>query len=50
MSITGNGLKTTEAVSDVLPPAPVITPKVRDVAALVAERTNNAGSTTFRQA
>src|SRR5215218_5231567 len=50
LCITGNGLKTTEAVSDVLPAAPVIAPKVRDVAALVAERTSSAGSTTFRQA
>src|SRR5690349_500245 len=38
LCITGNGLKTTEAVRDVLPPAPVIAPKVREVAALVAER------------
>jgi threonine synthase len=36
LCITGNGLKTTEAVHDVLPPAPVIAPKVREVAALVA--------------
>jgi len=28
-------------VSDVLTPAPVIAPKVRDVAALVAERTGS---------
>jgi threonine synthase len=41
LCITGNGLKTTEAVSDVLPAAPVIAPKVRDVAALVAERTGS---------
>jgi threonine synthase len=33
--ITGNGLKTTDAVSEVLPPAPVIAPKLREVAALV---------------
>ncbi len=38
LCITGNGLKTTEAVSDILPEAPVIAPKVREVAALVAER------------
>ena len=50
LCITGNGLKTTEAVSDVLPAAPVIAPKVRDVAALVAERTSATGSTTFHQA
>jgi hypothetical protein len=34
-------LKTTEAVSDALPAAPVIAPKVRDVAALVAEHTGS---------
>jgi threonine synthase len=39
LCITGNGLKTTEAVRDVLPPAPVIAPKVREVAALVAAAT-----------
>src|SRR5690348_1403697 len=38
LCITGNGLKTTEAVRDALPQAPVIAPKVREVAALVAER------------
>jgi threonine synthase len=41
LCITGNGLKTTEAISDVLPAAPVVAPKVRDVAALVAERTSS---------
>jgi threonine synthase len=35
LCITGNGLKTTEAVRDILPDAPVIAPKVREVAALV---------------
>lgn len=35
LCITGNGLKTTEAVRDVLPLTPVIAPKVREVAALV---------------
>lgn len=35
LCITGNGLKTVEAVRDVLPEAPVIAPKVREVAALV---------------
>jgi len=35
LCITGNGLKTTEAVRDVLPEAPVIAAKVREVAALV---------------
>ena len=38
LCITGNGLKTTEAVRDRLPEAPLIAPKVREVAALVAER------------
>lgn len=37
--ITGNGLKTVEAVRDALPPAPVVNPKVREVAALVAAAT-----------
>jgi threonine synthase len=36
LCITGNGLKTTEAVRDALSDAPVIAPKVREVAALVA--------------
>ena len=35
LCITGNGLKTTEAVRDVLPESPVIAPKVREVSALV---------------
>ena len=35
LCITGNGLKTVEAVADVLPPAPVIAPKLSAVAALV---------------
>ena len=38
LCITGNGLKTTDAVRGVLPEAPVIQAKVREVAALVAER------------
>ena len=38
LCITGNGLKTTDAVRDVLPKAPVIDAKVREVAALVAAR------------
>ncbi|HEX8851780.1 MAG TPA: threonine synthase [Gemmatimonadaceae bacterium] len=38
LCITGNGLKTTDAVRDVLPEAPVIDAKVREVAALVAAR------------
>jgi len=36
LCITGNGLKTIEALRDVLPPTPVVDPKVREVAALVA--------------
>ena len=35
LCITGNGLKTVEAVSDHLPQAPVILPKVKEVTALV---------------
>jgi threonine synthase len=35
LCITGNGLKTLEAVQPALPPAPVIAPKLREVAALV---------------
>jgi threonine synthase len=38
LCITGNGLKTTDAVRDVLQPAPLIEAKVRAVAALVAAR------------
>jgi threonine synthase len=36
LCITGNGLKTVEAVQAALDPAPVIDPKLREVAALVA--------------
>ena len=36
--ITGNGLKTTDVVRDVLPQAPIVDAKVREVAALVASR------------
>jgi threonine synthase len=36
--ITGNGLKTTDVVKDVLADAPVVDAKVREVAALVAAR------------
>lgn len=35
MCITGNGLKTTEAVRDALPDVPVIAPRVKEVVALV---------------
>ena len=35
LCITGNGLKTVEAVQPVLPPAPIIDAKLREVAALV---------------
>jgi threonine synthase len=38
LCITGNGLKTIDAVRDSLPAAPVVNPKVREVVALVAER------------
>jgi len=38
LCVTGNGLKTTDVVKDVLPAAPVVDPKVREIAALVAER------------
>ena len=37
LCITGNGLKTVEALADALPQAPVIAPKLREVAALVEE-------------
>ena len=37
-----NVIKTTEAVRDELPHAPVIAPKVREVAALVERETWNA--------
>ena len=35
LCITGNGLKTVEVLADALPQAPVIAPKLREVAALV---------------
>jgi len=35
LCITGNGLKTVEAVLPALPPAPVVAPKLREVAALI---------------
>jgi threonine synthase len=38
LCITGNGLKTVEAVQPALVPAPVIDPKIREVAALVNAR------------
>jgi threonine synthase len=38
LCITGNGLKTLDAVRDALPPAPLLAPKVREVAAFVAGR------------
>jgi threonine synthase len=44
LCITGNGLKTTEAVRDVLPEAPVIAPKVREVAALVQSGAGGVGA------
>ena len=42
LCITGHGLKTLEAVSGVLPEAPVIAPRLREVAALV-EQAGRAG-------
>ena len=36
LCMTGNGLKTVDAIRDVLPPAPLVNAKVRDVVALVA--------------
>ena len=38
LCITGNGLKTTDAVAGTLPEAPIIAPSLRDVATLVASR------------
>ncbi|MGH7592770.1 MAG: threonine synthase, partial [Gemmatimonadales bacterium] len=38
LCITGNGLKTIDAIRESLPAAPLVNPKVREVAALVAER------------
>lgn len=38
LCITGNGLKTTDVVRNVLPEAPVVNAKAREVAALVAAR------------
>jgi threonine synthase len=35
LCITGNGLKTTDAIAESLPPAPLIAPKLSAVAALV---------------
>jgi threonine synthase len=37
LCITGNGLKTTEAVSDTIPNLPIIPPKLRDLSALVEQ-------------
>jgi len=37
LCVTGHGLKTLEAVSDALPQAPVIAPRLREVAALVEQ-------------
>ncbi len=41
LCVTGNGLKTTDAVRDALPPAPLVNAKVREVAALVAAKTTH---------
>jgi len=35
LCVTGNGLKTLDAIRDAVPPAPVVNPKVREVAELV---------------
>ncbi|HUF28188.1 MAG TPA: threonine synthase [Gemmatimonadaceae bacterium] len=43
LCITGNGLKTTDVLSEALAPAPVIDAKVREVARIVAERAARAG-------
>jgi threonine synthase len=43
LCITGHGLKTLEAVSGVLPEAPVIAPRLREVAALVEQAGVGAG-------
>ena len=43
LCITGNGLKTTDAVRNALPAAPLVNAKVREVAALVAEREGATG-------
>jgi threonine synthase len=37
LCITGNGLKTVEALSGALPEAPVIAPRLREVTALVEQ-------------
>jgi threonine synthase len=37
LCITGNGLKTAEAVSATIPESPIIDPRLREVAALAAE-------------
>jgi threonine synthase len=42
LCITGNGLKTADAVGNVLPESPIIAPKVREVAALVAAVTGGS--------
>lgn len=39
LCVTGNGLKTVDAVRDALPPSPIVNAKVREVVALVADRT-----------
>jgi threonine synthase len=49
LCITGNGLKTIEAVREALPPVPVVNPRVREVAQLLAERTG-AGAQSLASA
>jgi len=43
LCVTGHGLKTVEAVSGALPEAPVIAPRLREVAALVEETGPSGG-------
>ena len=40
LCITGNGLKTVEALAGSLDEAPVLAPRLRDVAELVTRRTS----------
>jgi threonine synthase len=44
LCITGNGLKTLEALSEELPAAPVIEPRLREVEALVERSRRDRGS------
>ena len=42
LCVTGNGLKTVDAVAPALPPAPIITPRVAEVRALVSGKRGGA--------